>query len=117
MPGVSPPQDVYVGESIPLRYSFLTLLKDFQATNQSLSVGTIAWTSQTPARATFDVGSEGLVTSPQGVADGIANDAVIGRFTMLAPGPCTVVVTVDAINPTATYLGWITLNIVAVPTP
>ena len=37
MPGVTPPQDVYVGESIPLRYSFLSLLKDFQDTNQSLT--------------------------------------------------------------------------------
>ncbi len=117
MPGVTPPQDVYVGESIPLRYSFLSLLKDFQDTNQSLTALSVAWVSQTPARATFDIGSGGLVTSPQGLADGIADDAVIGRFTMVAPGLCTVTVSVDAINPTATYVGVITLNIVAIPSP
>lgn len=107
----------YVGESIPVRYSFLSRLKDFRSTSQTLSAPSIAWTSQTPSLATFEVGSGGLVTSDQGSADGIANDAVIGRFTMLAAGICTVEVSVSATNPTATYIGLIQFEIEAVPTP
>lgn len=106
-----------VGERIPIRYSFLSRLKDFDSTSQSLTGASVAWTSQTPALATFDVGSGGLVSSDQGLADGIPNDACIGSFTMLAAGLCTVQVSVDAVNPTATYVGVIQFAIEAVPTP
>lgn len=109
--------DVFVGESIPIRYSFLSLLKTFQSTNQTLTGASIAWSSQTPALATFDIGSNALVTSDQGAADSIANDACIGSFTMVAAGICTAKVSVDAINPTATYIGFVRLNIAEVPTP
>jgi len=106
-----------VGESIPIRYSFLSRLKNFLSTGQTLTGASIAWVSQTPAVATFDVGSGGLVSSDQGLADGIPNDACIGRFTMVAAGVCTVTVSVDAINPVATYVGVIRFQVTAVPTP
>lgn len=114
---IIPRLPAFVGESIPIRYSFLSRLKDFRSTAQSLTGASVAWTSQTPAIATFDIGSNGLVTSDQGTADGIANDACIGRFTMLTAGLCTVQVSVDAINPTATYVGVMQLEVQAVPTP
>ena len=107
----------WVGEQVPVRFSFLSLLKDFRGTSQSLVGASISWTSQTPALATFDLGSAALVTSDQGSADGISNDACLGRFTMLAAGQCTVFVEVDAINPTAHYVGVIQFQIEAVPTP
>lgn len=112
-----PQLSVFIGESIPIRYSFLSLLSDFQGTAQSLTGASITWASQTPSLATFDTGSEGLVSSDQGIAEGIPNDAVIGSFTMLASGICTVQVTVDAINPTATYVGAIRLSIEPIPVP
>lgn len=112
-----PRQKAIVGESLPIRYSFLSLLKSFQSTAQALTGASISWTSQSPLVASFDVGSGGLVTSDQGSADGIANDAVIGRFTMLASGICTVQVSVDATSPTATYVGVMQFEIEAVPTP
>lgn len=109
--------DAIVGEQIPVRYSFLSRLKSFQATGQTLTGASIAWASQTPALATFDVGSGGLISSDQGLADGFTNDACIGRFTVVAAGICTVSVTVDAINPTAKYVGVVRLNITAIPSP
>jgi hypothetical protein len=96
---IFPELSFWVGEQIPVRYSFLSLLKDFLGTSQSLVGASITWTSQTPALATFAVGSAALVTSDQGSADGIANDACLGRFTMVAAGLCTVQVGVDDINP------------------
>lgn len=108
---------VRVGEDIPIRYSFLSRLKSFQSSGQSLVGASVAWTSQTPALCTFDLASGGLVTSDSGAAAGIANDAVIGRFTMLAAGICTVEVSVSAINPTAIYVGVAQFEIEAVPTP
>ena len=114
---IIPSQTYWVGEHIPVRISFLTLLKDFRATSQTLVGASIQWTSQTPLLAAFDIGSEALVTSEQGSADGIANDACLGRFEMLAPGLCTVQVSVDAINPTATYVGVMQFQIEAVPIP
>lgn len=112
-----PRLQAYVGESIPVRYSFLSRLRDFTSTSQSLSVGSIAWTSQTPTLATFNVGSSGLVTSDEGAAKGISNDAVIGAFTMVAAGICTVKVSVSAINPSAIYVGVVQFEIEAVPSP
>jgi len=109
--------EVFVGEDVPIRYSFLSRLKDFQSTNMSLVGASVAWVSKTPAVATFDVGSGGLVSSDQGVADGIPNDAVIGRFTAVAAGICTVYVSVDTINPVSTLIGVVQLRVEAVPTP
>lgn len=109
------PLTVYVGESVPIRYSFLSRLKSFSG--QLLTGASIAWTSQTPSLATFQTGSAALVTSDQGLADGVSNDACLGRFTMVAAGICTVWVSVAATNPTATYIGVMRLNIVAVPSP
>lgn len=106
-----------VGEHIPIRYSFLEALRAFLPTGQTLVGASIAWTSQSQLLADFDAGSAGLATSDQGLADGIPNDACIGRFEMLAAGRCTVSVTVDAINPTATYIGVLQFQIEAVPTP
>jgi len=107
----------YVGESIPIRYSFLSRLKDFQSTTQVLTGASIAWTSQTPAVATFDAASAGLVSSDQGIADGIPNDACIGRFTMVSAGICTVEVSVAATSPVATYIGVLQFEVEAIPTP
>ena len=107
----------YVGEVIPVRYSFLSRLKDFRSTSQALTGASVAWVSQSSSLATFVNGSDGLVTSDQGTADGIANDAVIGAFTMLAAGICTVTVSVSATNPAATYVGVIQFEIEAIPTP
>lgn len=106
-----------VGEAVPIRYSFLSRLKSFQSTAQSLTGASIAWTSQSPLIASFDTGSGALVSSEQGIADNIPNDAVIGRFTMLQAGICTVWVEVDATNPIATYVGVVQFEIESVPTP
>lgn len=114
---IVPSLNVRVGESIPIRYSFINRLKSFKSTSQALQVGTITWTSQSPSIASFDTGSGGLTTSDEGSAQGIANDAVIGRFTMLQPGICTVQVSVGAINPTATYVGVVQFEIEAIPSP
>jgi len=107
----------FVGEHIPVRYSFLSLLKNFHSSNQTLTGASVTWTSQSPLVASFDVGSNGLVSSDQGLAAGIPNDACIGRFHMLAAGRCTVQVQVDAVNPVATYVGIVQFQIEAVPTP
>jgi hypothetical protein len=107
--------DAIVGEKIPIRRSFLSRLKSFSG--QTLAGASIVWTSQTPALATFDAASEALVSSDQGLADGVPNDACLGRFTMVAAGICTVSVKVDALNPVATYVGFVRLNITAVPSP
>jgi hypothetical protein len=114
---IVPRLNVRVGESIPIRYSFVNRLKSFASTSQALSVGSISWTSQSPSIASFDVGSGALTTSDEGSAAGIANDAVIGRFTMLQAGICTVQVSVGAVNPTATYVGVVQFEIEAIPTP
>jgi hypothetical protein len=105
----------FVGESLPVRYSFLSLLKSFAG--QTLTGASIAWTSQTPALATFDLASGALVTSDQGSADGIPNDACLGRFTLVSAGICTVKVSVSAVNPTATYVGVVQINISPIPSP
>lgn len=109
--------NVFVGEDVPIRYSFLSLIKSFLPTVQTLTGASISWTSQTPSLATYDVGSGALATSPEGTAEGITNDAVLGRFTMLAPGTCTVQCSVTAANPVATYMGVAQFVIQAVPTP
>lgn len=109
--------NVRVGESIPLRISFLNRLKDFQASGQTLTSGSISWVSQTPGRASFDIGSGALVSSDQGLQLNIPNDAVIGRFTMLTAGLVTVKLSVAAINPTATYVGVAQFFIEDIPTP
>lgn len=106
-----------VGQHLPIRYSFLSLLKNFRSTNQSLTGGSIAVVSETPAVADFDLASGGLVSSDQGIADGIPNDAVVARFHMIAAGQATIKITVDAINPTATYVGVFTFQVEDVPTP
>jgi len=106
---------VWVGESIPVRFTFLSRLRGFSG--QALVGASINWVSMTPAVATFNVGSEALVTSTQAAAEGISNDAVIGRFTAAAAGLCTVMVSVQTTNPTATYIGVAQLNIEAIPTP
>src|SRR5258708_7120950 len=90
-----------VGQDLPIRYSFLSLLKGFIATNQSLVGASIVVTSETPLVAAFDMGSAGLVTSPKGTEAGILNDAVIARFSILAIGQATIKLAVDTINPTA----------------
>lgn len=107
----------YVGETIPIRYSFLSRLLDFKTTSQALQAASVTWTSNTPSLATFSAGSEGLVTSDQGAANGISNDAVIGSFVMVAAGICTVKVSVTAINPSAVYVGVLQYDISAVPSP
>lgn len=107
--------DMWVGESLPLRLSFLKKLKRFSG--QSLVSGSVVWTSQTTSVATFDTGSGGLVSSDQGISDGIPNDACIGRFTGIAAGICTVKVSVSAINPVATYEGVLQLRVEAIPSP
>lgn len=112
---IIPSQDAWVGESLAIRLSFLNKLKSFSG--QSLVGASVAWVSQTPLTASFDVGSNGLVSSDQGIADGIPNDACIGSFTMLQAGICTVYVTVDTINPTDTYVGVLQFRIEAIPTP
>lgn len=104
-----------VGESIPVQFSFLSDLQSFAA--QTLTGASITWTSQTPALATFDVGSGALVTSDNAAAEGVSNDACLGRFTLVAAGVVTVVVEVDAINPVATYIGIVQIGIEAIPTP
>lgn len=114
---IIPSQDAWVGESLAIRLSFLNKLKSFQSSGQSLVALSVAWVSQTPLVASFDVGSEGLVSSDQGIADGIPLDACIGRFTMLAAGICTVYVTVDTINPVDTYVGVLQFRVEAIPTP
>lgn len=114
---IIPSFEVVVGEDVPVRYSFLNRLRDFRSTSQSLVLASIVWTSQSPLLATFDVGSEALVSSDQGIADGILNDACLGRFTILASGLCTVFVSVDTLNPVATYVGILQLQIEAVPIP
>lgn len=114
---IIPSQDMWVGESLAIRLSFLNKLKSFQSTGQSLVSGSISWTSKTPAVATFDVGSGGLVSSDQGIADGIPNDAVIGRFTAVAAGICTVYVSVSTINPVDTYVGVLQLRVEDIPSP
>lgn len=107
-----------VGASIPLRFSFLNAIKSVSgSTPQTLTGASVTWTSQTPAVAAFAAGSEGLVTSPQGQADGYTDDAVVGRFDMLTPGVVTVFVTVDAINPVATYVGIVQFQVESIPTP
>lgn len=106
-----------VGQDLPIRYSFLSLLKNFIATNQSLVSASIVITSNTPTVADFDVGSSGLVTSPKGTLAGISNDAVIARFSILAAGDATMKIEVDAINPAATYVGFFTFEVEDVPTP
>lgn len=116
-----PTINTFVGEDFPTRYSFLSGLLDFQPPlnnpAQTLVGASIAWVSQSPLLASFDVGSSALVTSEEGSAAGITNDAVIGRFTMLAAGICTVYVTVSAVNPTETYVGIVQFLIEAIPTP
>jgi len=109
--------DAYVGEQIPIRYSFLSRLQDFRATSQALQSASIAWTSMTTSLATFNTGSGALVTSENGSQAGISNDAVIGTFTMVAAGICTVKVSVSAQNPTAVYVGIIQFNISPIPSP
>lgn len=106
-----------VGESLPIRYSFLSRMKSFLPGIQVLSSPSIAWTSQTPLVATFDIGSGALVTSNQALADGISNDAVLGRFTILASGLCTVYCSVAATSPTATYVGVMQFQVEAIPSP
>lgn len=106
-----------VGQALPIRYSFLSLLKNFQATGQTLVGGSIVVVSQSPLKAAFVAGSSGIVTSDQGLADSIPNDAVIARFSILAAGQATIYITVDAINPIATYGGFFTFEIEPVPTP
>lgn len=112
---IVPSQSAWVGESLAIRLSFLNKLRSFSG--QSLVGASVAWVSQTPALATFDVGSNGLVSSDQGIADGIPNDACIGSFTMLGPGICTVYVTVDTLNPVDTYIGVLQFQIEAIPSP
>lgn len=114
---IIPSQAMWVGESLSIRLSFLNKLKSFQSSGQSLVGASIAWTSQTPAVATFDVGTEGLVSSDQGIADGIPSDCCIGRFTAVAAGICTVYVSVDTINPIDTYVGILQLRVEAIPSP
>lgn len=112
---IIPIQAAWVGESLAIRLSFLNKLKNFSG--QTLVGASVAWVSQTPVVATFDIGSNGLVSSDQGAADGIPNDACIGSFTMLAAGICTVYVTVDTLNPVDTYVGVLQLQIEAIPSP
>lgn len=114
---IIPNQNAWVGESLAIRLSFLNKLKSFKSSNQSLVALSVTWTSQTPLVASFDVGSEGLVSSDEGLAEGIPLDACIGSFTMLQAGICTVYVTVDTINPTDTYVGVLQFQIEAIPTP
>lgn len=104
-----------VGEQLPIRFSFLKELASFFG--QSLTGASVTWVSLNTALATFNTGSQGLSTSDQGAADNISNDACIGRFTMVAAGSVIVQVTVDATNPTATYVGWVQFDIEAAPTP
>lgn len=109
--------NVYVGEEIPVRYSFLRLLQDFESSTQSLTGASIVWSSQSPLLAAFVPGTESLVSSDQGIADGIPNDTCMGNFDILTPGLCTIEVRVDAINPTATYVGVVKFQIEGIPTP
>lgn len=104
-----------VGESIPLQFSFLSDLMSFNG--QTLTGASIAWNSQDVSLATFDAGSEALVTSDNAAAKGVSNDACLGRFTLVAPGVVTCVVTVDAVNPVATYIGLIQIQIEGIPVP
>lgn len=106
-----------VGQELPIRLSFLSLLKNFTTTNQSLDGASISVVSQTPLNADFIPGSSGLVTSSKGVDAGIANDAVIARFDILQAGDATIKVSVGAINPIATYVGFFTFEIEDVPIP
>lgn len=115
---IIPFYEVLVGEVIPVRLSFLNRLRDFQTVPaQTLVGGSIMWVSQSLTLATYVGASAALVTSPQGAADNILNDAVLGRFTILASGLCTIYCTVQAINPTATYVGITQLQIEAIPVP
>lgn len=104
-----------VGESIPVQFSFLSDIQSFSA--QTLTGASITWASQDITLATFDIGSGALVTSDNGQAAGVSNDACLGRFTLLAAGTVTVSVTVDAINPVATYIGLLQIQIESIPTP
>lgn len=115
---IIPFYEVVVGEDVPIRLSFLNRLRDFQSgTPQTLVGASIAWISQSILLATYDIGSGALVSSPQGIADNILNDAVLGRFTILANGLCTIYCSVSCINPTAVYVAVAQLRIEAVPTP
>lgn len=106
-----------VGQKLPIEYSFRLLLKNFLATNQTLVGGSIVIVSQTPSVVDFIALSSALVTSARAAQEGMANDAVIGRYDIKAAGQATIKITVDAINPIATYVGFFTFNVEDVPTP
>ncbi len=107
--------DRLVGEVIPVQFSFLSDLLSFSA--QTLTGASIAWASQDVSLATFVAASQALMTSDNAAAQGKSNDACLGRFTLLASGVVTCVVTVDAVNPTATYKGLVQIQIEAIPIP
>jgi hypothetical protein len=112
---IIPDQSGWVGEHLPIRLSFLNKLKSF--TGQTLVALSVTWVSETPSIVSFDAGSEGVVSSDEGLAQGIPLDACIGRFEMLAAGICTVYVTVDTLNPVATYVGTLQFRVESIPTP
>lgn len=114
---IIPQIETWVGADVPIRYSFLNAIKSFLPTVQTLTGASISWTSKTPSIAMYDASSGILATSPEGTSEGILNDAVLGRFTMLAAGTCTVFVSVAATNPVATYIGVVQFVVEAVPTP
>lgn len=114
---IIPSKDVYVGSSVPLRISFLNGLRSFLSSGQTLDATDITWVSQTPSVAAFEVGSDGLVTSEEAASEGLSDDAVIGRFTMLTAGRCTVYVSVGALNPTQTYVSVVQFTVAPIPSP
>lgn len=98
-----------VGEVIPLRFSFLSRLRD--NTGQTLSAPAVASTNVSLMTAA----SPSLFTSSQATADGFSNDAVLGLFTLLAAGTVYAKFTVTGATPTSTYIGLIEVHISAIP--
>lgn len=104
--------DALVGEDIFAEVSFLNWL----LSHPGQSVLSVVWTSAETSLATKDAGTDAVFTSQLGTQQGITNDAVRAKFTILAAGVCTVVATATLQNPTETKIGLRFFNINAIPT-
>ena len=103
--------EMYVGEEIPLRWSFASELSQFSG--QSISLPT--WTSHDLATLTFNVGTGVIITTNIGQDAGLTNDGAQGTFKGIAAGTAYASVSVTAANPAAVYVGVIQVNVKAIP--